>query len=344
MLVVALVLAWISAPGLDSVAQRGAVELRWSAPADGCPDADAVLDDAMALLGGVVPAEPLRVTASVDERTGFVLALGIDGVDGGAVRSLEAARCEDVGRAAALLIAMAIDPTVVSRLPDTPAPEPEPSSLEVPKPQDPAVVTPASQPPPSPLRSEPRPPADEAPRSRRRVHASVSAGAGVGLFALPSATADLEFAFGLAVDRARVELGGSWWTPVDRGSSSNAAVSGRFNLGTAVARACFAPVWRTIELPLCAAVHAGLMTGRGTEGLALPQIARTPWLAIGGGPTLLWRPRRTGGRLGVWTRVEGTGVLLRPVFETAPSGLLWRAGAGGLGVAAGVELRFWSRP
>jgi hypothetical protein len=142
---------------------------------------------------------------------------------------------------------------------------------------------------------------------------------------------------------ARIELGATWWTPTEGTSTSNARVRGRFQLAAAVLRGCVVPRWRALEFPVCAAAQAGAILGRGTAALPDPRSARAPWIAVGGGPSILWRPRRLGGRLGLWLRTEGHGALTRPAFETAPSGLVWRAGPGALVVQAGAELRLWSR-
>lgn len=344
--VLALALFLVTSPSpTTSVAQRGTVRLEWTAPADECADADAVLDDALVLLGDVPPPESaLGVVATVTtSEQGYALVLRV----GPGERKLDATACDELARASALLIAMAIDPTVVTRLPE-PEPAPEPA---IPEPAEPEPTEPA-EPGPAEPEPEPTPPtttrgaASRPTPTRRRVplHASASIGAGVGLFALPRATADLELAITLSPGPARIELGGSYWTPARRDSPGNAAVGGEFQLGAAVVRGCWVPKWRTIELPLCAALHAGLMRGRGTGAIPESLSASAPWVALGGGPMLLWRPRRTSGRLGVWARVEGLGTLARPVFVTTPSGLLWRAREGALLATAGVELRFWSRP
>lgn len=343
MLVAALLVAWGPAAPATEVARRGDVELRWTAPAEGCPDADAVLDDALGLLGDAPPpALGLRVVATVTHGEGFVLSLRVGEAGDGAARTLAAPRCDELARAAALLTAMAIDPTVASRVPEPPIdatprpPEPvvPPEPAELPSPPPVAVRSP-------PARDDPKAPP---PRRGPALHASALLGVGVGAFALPRPTAALAFAVALAVARARVEIGGSWWTPVRRSSPSNPDIGGRFTLAVATVRGCFAPRWRTLEFPLCGVAVAGVMSGRGTGALPEPLSARAPWVALGGGPTLLWRPRRAAGRLGLFARVEGLGSLTRPAFETAPSGLLWRAEAGALVAVAGAELRFWSRP
>ena len=352
MLAVALFLGWSAAPQVTSVARRANVELQWTAPEDLCPDADAVIDDALALLGQVPPAElALRVVVTVArvepmpaDGRGLTLGLRLGDAADRAERTLQATECGELASAAALLTAMAIDPTMVARLPDAP---------QQPRDPDPAVVEPA---PPGALEpdviTKVQPPrAVAAPgsvptgptRPRPALHASVALGAGVGVFALPRASAQLELGAAITRGRARFELAGSWWTPVRHTSPNNPAIGGRFQLGAAVVRGCFVPRWRTFEFPLCASIHAGALAGRGTGDLDRPLSARAAWVGLGGGPTLLWRPRRPKGRLAVWARAEGLGVLARPAFATAPSGLLWRARQGALVALAGVELRFWSR-
>lgn len=349
--------AWLtSAPTIASGtadtttdAVRGGIALRWRAPT-GCGDADGVLDDALALL--VDPVDPgvtLRVEASVVVRERAALVLRIGDGPGASERHLEVARCDALVSAAALLVAMAIDPSVGGSITDAIVPEPdapiEPAPIE-PAPIEPAPIEPAriepapvavveSPPAPSPLAlpTDPRTP----------LHLGASLGAGLGAFTLPRVTAALELDLSLATRTARVELGATWWAPTEGTSTSNARVRGRFQLAAAVLRGCVVPRWRALEFPLCAVAQAGAILGRGTAALPDPRSARAPWIAVGGGPSILWRPRRAGGRLGLWLRAEGHGALTRPAFETAPSGLVWRAGPGALVVQAGAELRLWSR-
>lgn len=353
MLAVALFLGWSADPSVTSVARRANVELHWTAPQDLCPDAEAVLDDALALLGEAPPAEVAlrvlvtvaRVDPSAADGREITLVLRLGDAADGAERTLRATECGELARAAALLTAMAIDPTMVARIPDAPERPRDPNPVPV-EPERPPAVDPGARAPVQPLAIVAPPsasPSSPPVRPRPALHASALLGAGVGVFALPRATADLELGFALARGRARFELAGSWWTPVGYTSPDNPAIGGRFQLGAAVARACFVPHWRTFEFPLCASLHAGALGGRGTGALARPLAARDAWVALGGGPTLLWRPRRLAGRLGVWARTEGLGVLARPAFATAPSGLLWRARPWALVALAGVELRFWSR-
>lgn len=355
-LVVAIGLAaWLgSAPGSEGPATeattdavRGGIGLRWRAP-PGCGDAQGVLDDALALLVDPVdPAVTLRVDATVIVTDGATLVLRLgEGADA-SERRIEVARCDELPGAAALLVAMAIDPSVAGSI----APiVPEPETPVEPAPVEPAPVEPTAiestaiepapaMPPPGPVAAPPAAPPDP----RAPLHLGASLGAGLGAFTLPRVTAALDLALTITTGRARVELGATWWTPTEGTSTTNARIRGQFQLAAATVRGCYVPRWRSLEFPLCAAGQAGAVLGRGTGALPDPRSARATWIAVGGGSTMLWRPRRLGGRLGLWLRTEGTGALTQPAFATAPSGLVWRAGPGALTVQGGAELRLWSR-
>jgi hypothetical protein len=90
--------------------------VRWSAPA-GCPQGEAVAQEIARLLARS-EASPLDVEGEVapDADAGFRLRLTIRSGDAEDTRSLESGECATLGSAAALLAALAVDPTVVDRV------------------------------------------------------------------------------------------------------------------------------------------------------------------------------------------------------------------------------------
>ena len=112
-----------AAPG---EAAPAGLELRWEAPAE-CPDRARLLAAIDATLGEVEgERRSLRVRGRVraESSAGFVVRLELD--DGRAsTRELRGTSCEELTEAAALVIAMAIDPRLLERAP-----------LEVPEPED----------------------------------------------------------------------------------------------------------------------------------------------------------------------------------------------------------------
>jgi hypothetical protein len=337
----AAVLGLAPAASVSSDAEAGAMVLQWDAPAT-CPDASAVLADAVALLRDPSPQRPLRARGEVSRLDGgFAVALSIttDGSEGS--RRMEAAGCDELARMVALVLALAIDPRAAEAEVETdPAPDPGPTPQPEPDPVPVPALEPAAEPSaaPEPGR-DPTPTSFVAPRRRPLRALVIQLGAGPGFFALPAASALLTFGLAYVQPWVRAEFALQYWTPTTTQSPVNALVGGRFQLFVASLRGCFAPSFGRVELPVCAVVDAGALFGRGTGPLQPPGTAAAPWVGFGGGPAVIVRlgPAR---RWGLWARVEGVGVPLRPTFETTPSGRLWRAPAGALRAAAGVELRF----
>jgi hypothetical protein len=373
-----LVLVWAivapvpSRPDGDTIttARRGDISLVWDADPAACPTADEVIDDALAAVGQAPPAG-LAITAHGEvTRDGEALALvlTIRSPHGEGTRRVVAPQCRSLGRIAALVLALTIDPSAALPPEPAPPPEPDPNSRPEPEPEPKPAPAPATTPEPdptSPREPDPTPQpqpskatrtptAGRAPtRDRSRsidrsrtapLHGSVVVGAGLGAFALPRPTAAFELGLAIAGTQWRAELAAHYWAPSERASSRNATIGGSFQLVGATARGCWVPRWRTIEVPLCALASASAMLGRGTGALASTEDAASPFVAAGGGPTLAWRPRRSSGRVALLLRVEGTGALTRPAFQTQPSGVVWKARGGALLALGGVEVRFASRP
>lgn len=337
----AAVLGLAPAASVSSDAEAGAMVLQWEAPAT-CPDASAVLADAAALLRDPSPQRPLRARGEVSRRDGgFAVALSIATDDGEGSRRMEAGDCDELARMVALVLALAIDPRAAeAEVEPEPAPEPGPPPQPEPDAVAPAAVEPAVE--PSAAKDPPRdraPTSSAAPRGRPPRALAIQLGAGPGFFALPAASAWLTFGVAYVQPWVRAELALQYWTPTTTQSPVNATVGGRFQLFAASLRGCFAPSFGRVELPICAVADAGALFGRGTGLLQPPGTAAAPWVAFGGGPAVIVRLGRAR-RWGVWARVEGVGVPLRPTFETTPSGTLWHGNAGALRAAVGVELRF----
>lgn len=104
------------------------VSLRWSAPAN-CPSGDDVLAEVNRLLGARAPSEQttLDVVAEVKRKDNgtYLVRLEIPGADGPRVREVSAVSCAALGPAAALILAMMVDPEAAltaSPAPDSPGP------------------------------------------------------------------------------------------------------------------------------------------------------------------------------------------------------------------------------
>jgi hypothetical protein len=111
--------AQTASPSASPPARR--FELTWQAPAD-CPSQQEVareIEELIAQSPGVPQAAPISAQALVRwERDGFALALGLKDMDSSRSRHIGAPTCEELGHATALIIAMAIDPTILERRSD----------------------------------------------------------------------------------------------------------------------------------------------------------------------------------------------------------------------------------
>lgn len=151
-----------------------AVALRWSAPAD-CPTGADVLGEVNRLLGprASLNEASLEVVAEVQRKDDgtYLVRLEIPGEDGLRSREVSAVSCAALGQAAALILAMMVDPEAALAAEPAPGPgqtlpeqsppgqtPPQPSEpkqiLEAPRPSQPIP----SAPPPSPVRSIPSSP------------------------------------------------------------------------------------------------------------------------------------------------------------------------------------------
>jgi len=361
-MLVALVLALAApAPGLS---------LDWQAPA-GCPDQATVRGRVAAMLGaaaieGSDLAASGRVRASGE---GWRLELELVRAAGRERRSLADRDCAALADAAALMIAVTIDPRVAVALPQ--AREAVVPEVVVPE----AVVPEVVVPPPLPAVPQDRPAVPEdrpavpedraavAPRAaseavpqdspgapeavpkdrpvRRRIELGLRAAAGASFTRiLPGPSAALELALALGGRGWRVELGGGFAPPVRTTVSATPAIGGSFRLGFAELRGCGVPALRRAPLafPLCVGLQVGAMHGQG-EGAGLEQklAARSLWLATRLGGALRWRPRD--GRVALWLGLDAIVALTRPSFETAGGVRVHRAAGVGGQALVGVEVR-----
>lgn len=104
-----------------SEAKLAVFELLWQAP-PGCPERDAVAREIESLTADSVKTEaglPLAAQGHIAMvEGGFALSLTLADKEGSKRRTLEAPACEELGKAAALIVALAIDPSILERRQD----------------------------------------------------------------------------------------------------------------------------------------------------------------------------------------------------------------------------------
>lgn len=338
-----LVLAAALCAGLGAprVLRASPPPIAWEAP-PGCPAGAEVERRAAALLEGSLRAAPpeLRFRFRVRAEEGRWVLEGVqEGPAGSGARTLRASECSALAEAAALLVALAVDPTL------PPAPEvderepvavvPPPPVEDDPKDRPEATqgeVARAAEP---PLEvAEPPPPAEV---PRRRVRGELGLHAGVGLGALPRPAALLRLSGGVRWGALRVGGRASVWLPREAPAPTRPEVGGRFWLASGGVHVCgVARPARRVEVPLCAAFELGLLTGRGTGALHVTRTARALWAAISAGPAISVQVSR---RVAVMAAVEGLVLVVRPHFEVTGAGQPCCGRAIGGSLLAGIELR-----
>jgi hypothetical protein len=294
-------------------------------PAPGCPDAAALRSRVERLIGRPLHdgAEAVEVTARVTHGETFALALRVRSDTGIRERTITAPDCEALVEIAAVVIAVAVDPSA-SLLPEPePAPEPEPPQTTTP-PQRAAIVAP-----PRPRRS---------PRRRSRPTGTLGALAGVGLGIVPGPTAVVGGGGGVRWPHARLDLA------VEHAVTRTARLDGGRGVEVRVlaarAHGCWVPtVGRVLEFPLCAGVAAGVAHGRGF-GVPRGETRRAPWVGLHA-QAGVWIAPLAGRRwfaFGPMVRLQAP--LVRPAFTLDGFGVAYRTHAAGFVAGLAVELRF----
>lgn len=333
--------------------------LDWTAP-PGCPDQAEVYARVVRRTGQEA-ADRASLTARATVREAgpgrWTLTLELTGATGGGRRELSAPRCEELVEAAALVVAIAVDPRAALATGEVVVPAPpeltqgegskgqvvkDMSSREGPDGQVGKDMSDGPRAPPRPTDEVAAPVAEEparleapAPAERpRSVRVGLRAAAGVSFARLlPRPSAAVSLALSVSGKRWRAELGGLYAPPVTGGDG---VIGGLFQAGAVELRGC--PVLRrgAVEVPLCVGLQIGAMQGRGRgTGLATTTTARSPWLAATAGAAVGWRPR---GRVGLWLGADAIVALLRPSFVTAGGVKVHEAARFGGQLLAGVEV------
>lgn len=342
-----LALAGVLAAAPPGASDPRAPVLVWHAPT-GCPgepelraQVDALLAGAPAGVGRNVTIE-LRVEPLPGGRWRLDAAMRGPGIEGR--RSLEADRCHELAEAAALLSAIAVYPALASGPADAPPaavvpaapPAPrDPAPVMAPPPEAPAIVSADSS--DMPL----KPPSTPAPAAwpPQRWPLAVAVGPGFGV--LPGVSAVLSASAGFGGRGWSVALRQTFWLPRDLPAPGDPTVGGRVWLWATGLRACGIPTLGRVELPLCAGVEAGVLTGSGTGDLQPARTVTSAWAAASAGPGLAVR---VAPRLALTLGVDVLVVLAYPRLQIPGRGTVCCDARVGAIASAGLELRFGRDP
>jgi hypothetical protein len=293
------------------------VQLRWDSP-QGCPDRDAVLRQ----IERFVPLEHRRAAAPlhaegrlVAGRRGWSLDLVVRGEGSHMERTLHGDDCRVLTSAAALVIAVMVEPaTVLEEVEKSIAPEQHDSP---------------------PLREVETPRASPA-AVRNRPGGFMAVRGLVTWGGAPRTGGAVALAGGVRFARWRIGVEALLDVPRRAMLSDTEDAGARIGLAAAALRGCHTPGGERVEVPLCAGFEAGAMWATGF-GLAQPKTAIVPWGAFILGTGLSITVHRH-----VALRIDVDGVVpvhrarfvvedREPVYRPAPLGA--RAGAA-------IEVRF----
>jgi hypothetical protein len=316
--------------------------LEWLAPPH-CPDAARGAEHLARFLGGRTPSAPARVELS-SSATGHAATVTVDG----ATRTLHADDCETLGRAAALVIAVSVDPVaaaaVVLREEDA-----EVEATPTPEVPEPELVSEAEAELDSPAGSTTRVPDRRTRGTSRRADMPsraepsapivsghwLGASGGVGLALVPSLTGAVRLGYAFERAALRVQADLTYATPRTITYPDETTIGGRFQSVALGLRACFAPSARRVSVPLCGGLEGGPILGRGV-GFADTRNPAGAW--IGGLASAALRVR-VHSRVALTVGADLLVSLRRPAFHVGARGTLFRAPPVGLRALAGLELR-----
>jgi hypothetical protein len=296
--------------------EAGAFTLSWQAPS-GCPSHDELRAGIARLLGGdirVPQGGDIKARAVVAHGQTWSLAIETELAGRPGRRSIEAASCQELADATALIIALMIDPD--------------------------AVAAHATQPrlvaPPPPAQTAP------APQQERRtiqylvgIHAAGSQGT------LPSVDAGLGGGIGLAGRLWRVELRGTYGLRRDQHAGAPPPAPplsyGQFNFAAAALAGCLNLGREGVAFGPCADAELGVVSAKGF-GVSQSLPANTAWLALGAG---VYAAVSLGPHLSLPLHLDVLAPLRRSefVFKNVP-GRVFQAPVVGGRICAGIELHF----
>ena len=268
----------------------GNVEFRWDAPADRCPSEAEVLAQLERLLGGPVADQGdrrltaiARVRQESDGRWDLLLWTITE--DETSQRSMSGEDCDVLAEAAALLAAMAIDPSVLARGEASAAAVEQAEQAETVEGGEPVPEEepPPPEPEPEPEVIEPPPPkpTPTSPRRVRRFIGAVGASAGFSYGDLPGVGPIVRLGLALQWPHARVELEGHYGFLRRARFEDGDMVGADLRHGMVIARGCGVLHVRSkkLEFPICGGLEGGVLSGQGVGFI----VGRSGGLALGSG-------------------------------------------------------------
>ncbi|WP_437601221.1 hypothetical protein WMF28_06575 [Sorangium sp. So ce590] len=314
----------LPARALAAPAEPRAIDLRWEAP-DGCPPIDEVRSEIARLLGASEQRQPIEVEIAVARGGGARLRLDLlIRAPSPGERVIRGDDCASMSRAAALIVAMSIDPDAVARNATAqPAAQPAPPS---------AVAAPVAG---APRRAPPaaaRPPA----AAERDLEGALWLSAQVEQALVPAIGVGLAAGGGIRSGWFRAD-GAAGVVPSSSSRIAGMAAGAEFQLWFLEVDACARALARPIGVYVCALGRQHWLLARGREvDEAFSHTA--PIFAAGLGTLLEWR---IAGPLKVEGALHAVVPLRRPRFIVENlEGAVYRPPAAGLSARLGLALAF----
>lgn len=286
------------------LALAGTVE--WQAPA-ACPTAAAVEARVHELLGRAPAEHELLATGVVSGGPPWRLELETTLGGRRQRRTLEAEECPAVAEAAALILAVSVDPLEATRATAAADRGVEATQGGATRATEPTLAVPLRAGATDGGRAEGATLIEPA-RARPRPWLRLRAGAGAEAVAIPGGTGGVRLGLALAGERAFVQLEGSYW--IDRlavlrdGPPRSGA---RVGLGTVTVQGGVRLGGSRVSVPLALGLEAGGLRTR-AEGLARGRDVALPWVAGVVGVGVEWSVAR---RVALWGAVEAVLPLTR---------------------------------
>jgi hypothetical protein len=291
--------------------------------AEGCPPDAAVRSEVEALLGRGLDTPFVRsVTVSAEvirSSDRYVLAIEGRSPEGPFERTIEDPSCRALASAAALIVALAIDPSVTGEMAPPP---PEPPDLE---------SVPAPDPPP-PLEISPLPFGIPWPRI------GVFAGASYETGTRPGAGFEIDLGAAIFWRYFRVELQARYGFAESVRFNAQPSSGADVSLLTGGGRACpVIPIVLGLEVPLCLGVDLGILLADPVE-LANEAPGRGFFGAVVASAGVA---HAVIDELAVRLEGEGQLAVFRPSYEVAPFGEIHRPSRFGLRGTLEIEVRLF---
>lgn len=285
--------------------------VQWQAPA-ACPTAAAVEGRVHELLGREPAEHELRATGVVSG--GPPWRLELETTIGGRrqQRTLEAENCRAVAEAAALILAVSVDPLEATQGVARTVGGVAATSGHATSSATATVVAPPRSPVPAVIVRPEVATSEtgvEPERVRPRPWLRLRAGGGAEAVAIPGGTGGVRLGLAVEGERAFVQLEGSYW--IDRLAVLRAGPppsGARVGLGTVGVQGGVRLGGSRVSVPLALGLEAGGLRTR-AEGLARGREVVLPWVAGVVGIGVQWSASR---RVAVWGAVEGVLPLVRP--------------------------------